>query len=72
MIQSIFYNTNNYKWSITFKNYESLYGSLVTYIILCINYTSILYIYIYIYIYIFFLKTRILEEKIIEGGILEI
>ena len=37
-IQLIFYN--NYKWSITFKNCESLYCTLVIYIILYINYTS--------------------------------
>ena len=60
MIQSIFYNTNNSKWSITFKNYESLYGSLVPYIILYTNYTSI-----YIYVK---KKKRVLEEKITEGS----
>ena len=38
-IQSIFYN--NYTWSITFKNCESLYCIPVTYMILYINYTSI-------------------------------
>ena len=38
-IEPIFYN---YKWSITSKNYESLYCTSVTYIILYINYTSII------------------------------
>ena len=38
-IQPVFYN--NYKWSITFKNCESLYCILVTYIILYISYTSV-------------------------------
>ena len=32
---------NNYKWSITFKNFELPYCTLVTYIILHINYTLI-------------------------------
>ena len=35
----IFYK---YKWSITFKNCESLYCTFVIYIILYINYTAIL------------------------------
>ena len=37
--QPIFYN--NYKWSVTFKNCESLCCTPVTYIILYIKYTSI-------------------------------
>ena len=32
---------NNYKWNITFKNWESLFCTSDTYIILYINYTSI-------------------------------
>ena len=32
---------NNYKWSLTFKNYESLYYIPVAYVTLYINYTSI-------------------------------
>ena len=39
-IQPIFYN--NYKWSIPFKNFQSLYGTTEIYIILYITYTSIL------------------------------
>ena len=38
-IQPIFYN--NYKWSITFENSESLHCTLVTSAVLHINYTSI-------------------------------
>ena len=45
--KDILYNTgiqpifcNSCKWSITFKNYELLYYSLVTYIILYMKYTS--------------------------------
>ena len=37
-LQSIYYN--DYKWSITFKNCESLCFTPGTYIILCINYTQ--------------------------------
>ena len=37
-IELIFYN--NYKWSISFKNCESLYCTPLTYLILYINYTS--------------------------------
>ena len=46
--KDILYNTgnianiyNNYKWSITFKNCESLYYTPVTYVILYSNYASI-------------------------------
>ena len=43
--KDILYNTgifyNNYKWSITIKNCESLYCTPITYIILYIGYMSI-------------------------------
>lgn len=32
---------NNYKWSINFKNYEPLYCTPVTYVILYINDTKV-------------------------------
>ena len=38
-IETIFYNNN--KWSVTFKNYESLYCISIIYIILYSKYSSI-------------------------------
>ena len=32
---------NNYKWNIIFKNCESLFCTPETYLILCMNYTSV-------------------------------